>query len=151
MKTTLICTLFTTAIFTCTMSHSQDSDAQPSTTAPKSIPKTIDYIEVPSRDVGKSRDFFTALFGWRFTDYGPDYTSFEDGRISGGFFRSAKVSKTEDGATIAVIYVEQLEEAKAEVIKLGGEISRDIFSFPGGRRFHFLEPGGSEFALWTDK
>ncbi len=117
----------------------------------KSIPRTIDYLEVPSTDVVQSRAFFTALLGWAFTDYGPEYTSFEDGRIAGGFFKSEVVSLTSLGGSLPVIYAEALEQAKADAIRLGAKITRDIFNFPGGRRFQFTEPGGSEFAIWSDK
>lgn len=113
--------------------------------------KTIDYVEIPSRDIALSREFFTQLLGWAFTDYGPDYTSFEDGRIAGGFFKSAKVSRVEDGGTLLVIYSEALEQSKEDVLRLGAALTRDIFSFPGGRRFQFTEPGGSEFAIWSDR
>jgi len=118
---------------------------------PTSIPKTIDYIEVPSRDVAKSRLFFTEVLGWTFTDYGPDYSSFEDGRLSGGFFKSELVSHTDSGGTLVVIYSENLEDTKADVIRFGATITKDIFSFPGGRRFQFTEPGGSEFSIWSDQ
>lgn len=117
----------------------------------KSVPKTIDYIEIPSRDIARSRSFFSVLLGWAFTDYGPDYTSFEDGRITGGFFQSENVSSAGNGASLPVIYTEALEELRAEAIRLGATVTRDIFSFPGGRRFQFTEPGGSEFAIWSDK
>ena len=112
---------------------------------------SIDYIEIPSHDVSRSREFFSNMFGWAFTDYGPDYTSFGDGRITGGFFTSAQVSLSANGACLPVIYVEALEQAKADAIGLGAVITRDIFSFPGGRRFQFTEPGGSEFSLWSDR
>lgn len=118
---------------------------------PASVPNTLDYVEIPSRDVRKSRAFFEALAGWRFTDYGPDYSSFEDGRINGGFFNSDKVSSYASGATLAVLYTEHLEGQRDLAVKLGATVTRDIFSFPGGRRFHFAEPGGSEFAIWSDK
>jgi uncharacterized protein len=118
---------------------------------PTPIPRTIDYVEIPSTDVALSRAFFAQLLGWRFTDYGPEYTSFEDGRITGGFYRSDKISRVETGGALIVIYTETLEQAKAEVIRLGATITRDIFSFPGGRRFQFAEPGGSEFSIWCDK
>lgn len=118
---------------------------------PTSLPKTIDYIEVPSKDVSLSRTFFTGFLGWTFTDYGPDYTAFEDGRIAGGFFKSDKVSLTANGSVLVVIYSETLEDSKAEAIRLGATITKDIFTFPGGRRFQFTEPGGSEFAMWSDK
>jgi len=118
---------------------------------PASIPNTIDYVEIPSRDVQKSKAFFEALVGWRFTDYGPDYVAFEDGRINGGFFTSDKVSSAASGATLAVMYSPELERLREKALKLGATITRDIFSFPGGRRFHFAEPGGSEFSIWSDK
>jgi len=116
-----------------------------------SLPRKIDYVEIPSRDVTISRAFFTQLLGWAFTDYGPDYTSFEDGRITGGFYKSDKISRVDAGGALVVIYTESLEQAKTDVIRLGGSITRDIFSFPGGRRFQFTEPGGSEFSIWSDK
>jgi len=129
-----------------------DPAAQPQKPMPPtSIPNTIDYVETPSRDLPKTKAFFTALLGWRFTDYGPDYVAFEDGRLNGGFFRSDKVSSIAAGATVAVIYTEHLEQLRDQAVKLGATLTKDIFSFPGGRRFHFTEPGGSEFAIWSDK
>lgn len=118
---------------------------------PTPRPDTVDYVEIPSRDVGKSRIFFTALFGLKFTEYGPDYVTFEDGRLSGGFYASDKVSSVASGAAIIIFYAERLEAYRDRAISLGATITRDIFSFPGGRRFHFTEPGGSEFAIWSDK
>lgn len=118
---------------------------------PVPMPNAVDYIEIPSRDVQKSRAFFEALVGWKFTDYGPDYVSFEDGRLNGGFFTSDKVSSVASGATLAIIYAEDLERIRERALKLGAEITRDTFSFPGGRRFQFMEPGGSEFSVWTDR
>lgn len=115
------------------------------------VPRTIDYLEIPSSDLSQSREFFTALFGWSFRDYGPDYTAFEDGRIAGGFYRSDQASLTRSGAALPVIYSESLEQTMAGAIRLGATITRDIFSFPGGRRFQFTEPGGSEFAVWSDR
>ncbi len=129
-----------------------DSAPQPQTTMrPISLPNTVDYVETPSRDLPKTKAFFTALFGWQFTEYGPDYLDYSDGRTTGGFYRSEKVSSYEGGATIAVIYTEHLETLRDRAKELGATITRDIFSFPGGRRFHFTEPGGSEFAIWSDK
>ncbi len=118
---------------------------------PASLPRTIDYVEIPSKDVARSRAFFSALLGWTFTDYGADYNAFEDGRISGGFFRSEKVSRTAEGGALVVIYAENLEAMREDAIRLGASITREIFSFPGGRRFQFAEPGGSELSIWSDK
>jgi predicted enzyme related to lactoylglutathione lyase len=95
--------------------------------------------------------FFEALVGWKFNEYGPDYVAFEDGRISGGFYTSEKVSRVETGAAIAVLYTEDLERMREKALGLGATLTKDIFSFPGGRRFQFAEPGGSEVSIWTDK
>jgi len=117
----------------------------------ESLPNTIDYIETPSRDLAKTKKFFSALFGWSFVDYGPDYASFDDGRMTGGFFSSEKNASEDSGAPLIVLYHPELEETHAKVVNLGGEITNEIFQFPGGRRFHFREPGGGEFAVWSNR
>lgn len=117
----------------------------------ESLPNTIDYIEMPSRNLAETKRFFSALFGWSFVDYGPDYAAFDDGRMTGGFFVSAKTATVEAGAALIVFHQTNLEESRKKVVDLGGEITKEIFEFPGGRRFHFLAPGGGEFAIWSDK
>lgn len=117
----------------------------------ESLPNTIDYTEMPSRDLAKTKRFFSSVFGWSFVDYGPDYASFDDGRMAGGFFASEKTANLDADAALVVFYHGELEKMKTKVVDLGGEITRDIFEFPGGRRFHFREPGGGEFAIWSDK
>ncbi len=116
----------------------------------KSIPKTIDYIEMPSKDLDATKKFFTNLFGWSFQDYGPDYCAFDDGRTAGGFFASEKTSSVDAGAPLVVFHHPELEKTCSEVTRLGGKITREIFEFPGGRRFHFEAPGGGEFAIWGE-
>ncbi len=111
----------------------------------------IDYIEIPASDLKATKKFFTDLFGWEFVDYGPEYCSFNDGRLAGGFFRSEKVVATEAGSPLLVFYREDLEAARDKVVELDGAIARDIFSFPGGRRLHFTDPNGNEYAIWSDK
>lgn len=113
--------------------------------------KKIDYIESPSNDLKKTKAFFSEVFGWKFQDYGPEYAAYDDGRTRGGFYISDKTSLTEQGGTLVVLYSEKLEETLARVKAAGGCVLKDIFSFPGGRRFQFSEPGGSEFAVWSDK
>ena len=110
----------------------------------------IDYIEFQAADPSASKRFFEQLFGWKSTDYGPDYTSFEDGRIAGGFARAEKRSTLDTGGVLVVFYHPRLEEVRQRVIDLGGKITAKIFSFPGGRRFHFAEPGGNECAIWSE-
>ncbi len=110
----------------------------------KSLPDTIDYIEMPSRDLTATKLFFNQLFGWSFEDYGPEYCAFDDGRMAGGFCAA-------EGVPLIVFYHAELERKREEVMRAGGKISREIFEFPGGRRFHFQAPGGGEFAIWSDK
>jgi predicted enzyme related to lactoylglutathione lyase len=88
------------------------------------------------------------VFGWRFEGYGPDYTSFQDGRLAGGFTREQPVRL---GGPLVVIYGRQLEELETKVKQAGGTIVREPFSFPGGRRFHFRDPSGNELAIWSDR
>jgi len=108
----------------------------------------IDYIELPATDIAKTKTFYIQVFGWKFTDYGPDYTSFEDGRIAGGFTTDGKVTP---GGPLIVIYAADLAGMEAKVRNAAGTIVKDIFPFPGGRRFHFSDPSGNELAVWSDK
>jgi uncharacterized protein len=117
----------------------------------KSLPNTIDYIEMPSTNISATKDFFAGLFGWSFQDYGPDYAAFDDGRMTGGFFSSEITSAVAQGAPLVVFYAPDLEKISKDVTRLGGKITREIFEFPGGRRFHFEAPGGGEFSVWSEK
>jgi predicted enzyme related to lactoylglutathione lyase len=117
----------------------------------ESIAHTIDYIEMPSRDLAETRRFFSALFGWIFQDYGPDYIAFDDGRMTGGFFTAERTWETTANCPLIVFFALDLEKVRADVQRHGGKITRDIFDFPGGRRFHFEAPGSGEFAIWSEK
>lgn len=115
------------------------------------VHEKINYVEYPARDIDATRQFFTKAFGWSFVDYGPDYTAFADEGLDGGFFRSELASSTENGSALIVFYSETLEQTQAKIEQAGGSIIRPIFSFPGGRRFHFSDPSGNEYAVWSDK
>jgi predicted enzyme related to lactoylglutathione lyase len=108
----------------------------------------LNYIEYPSRDLDATKAFFSAVFGWRFTDYGPEYTAFDHQGLDGGFFLSELVSDSNKGAALAVFYSEDLNATQVQVGAAGGKIVKPIFDFPGGQRFHFTEPSGNEFAVW---
>lgn len=110
----------------------------------------IDYVEFPARSIEAAKDFFTTVFGWSFVDYGPEYTAFSNEGIDGGFFQSNLSASTETGSALIVFYSKDLEETQAKIEKAGGTILRQIFSFPGGRRFHFSDPNGNEYAVWSD-
>ncbi len=111
----------------------------------------INYVEFPSNDVAASKTFFAEAFGWTFDDYGPDYVAFHGAGIDGGFFNADKTSSTDNGSALIVFFSNELEATQSKVAAAGAFIAKDIFPFPGGRRFHFTEPGGSEFAVWSDK
>lgn len=113
--------------------------------------KTIDYIELPAGDFDAVETFYARTFGWSFTDYGPEYRSFSDGKLNGGFFKSDLRSSTDNGAALVVLYADNLEKTRDAVNTNGGQICKEIFSFPGGRRFHFLDTHGNELAVWSDK
>src|SRR5438105_1701703 len=108
----------------------------------------IDYIEFPAADIAAVKPFYSQVFGWSFEDYGPDYTSFSDGRLSGGFYTSDGPAA---GRPLVVLYATDLEAMEGKIKAAGGTIVKAIFSFPGGRRFHFTDPGGNELAVWSDR
>ena len=110
--------------------------------------RRIDYVEFGAADLESVKRFYHDVFGWRFTDYGPDYTSFADGRLNGGFRRLASAPT---GGPLVVIFATDLEQMSVNVGRAGGRIVKPIFSFPGGRRFHFLDPAGNELAVWSDR
>ncbi len=111
---------------------------------------TINYIEFPMGDPGLVKAFYEAAFGWIFTDWGPDYISFEGAGLEGGFNREAGITATSPGPLV-ILYAHDLEEKEARITKAGGAITRTIYSFPGGRRFHFKDPVGNELAVWSSK
>ena len=110
----------------------------------------ICYVEFHAADLEKTKAFFERAFGWSVTDYGPDYTSFVDGRIAGGFARSDKRASMAKGSALVVLFHPRLEEALARVLEHGGKITQEIFSYPGGRRFHFTEPSGNELSVCSE-
>lgn len=109
----------------------------------------INYVEYPAQDLAATKAFFQAAFGWSFEDHGPDYAAFSGQGLDGGFFRADMASTTRQGSALVVFYSDRLEETLSKVAAAGGRIVKPIFPFPGGRRFHFLEPSGNEFAVWA--
>jgi predicted enzyme related to lactoylglutathione lyase len=110
----------------------------------------INYVEFPAKDIEKTKAFFTKVFGWSFVNYGPDYTTFENEGLDGGLFKSDLTVSTENGSALIVFYIKDLEETLSKIETAGGSIIKPIFSFPGGRRFHFADPNGNEYAVWSD-
>lgn len=111
----------------------------------------LDYVEFPASNLEATRAFFRQAFGWRFEDFGPDYCAFSNQGLDGGFYRSELYSSTRNGSALLIFYSGDLEATLAKIEAAGGRIEKPIFDFPGGRRFHFCEPSGNEFAVWSDK
>jgi len=108
----------------------------------------INYVEFKAKDLEKIKEFYTTSFDWAFTDYGPTYVAFSESGLQGGFEKTE--SEIVNGALV-ILYHKNLDFIKSKIIKSSGEISKDIFSFPGGRRFHFIDPAGNELAVWSDR
>ena len=111
----------------------------------------LNYVEFPAARPERTREFFRQAFGWSFEEFGPDYCAFSEQGLDGGFYRSELYSTTRNGAALLVFYSEDLEATLARIEAAGGRIEKPIFEFPGGRRFHFCEPSGNEFAVWSDQ
>lgn len=115
--------------------------------SPEENHNRIDYVELPVRDVAEAKTFYKAVFDWTFQDYGPDYASFFDGRLAGGFVKADEIKA---GGVLIVFYSKELESTQEKVTAAGGEILKPTFEFPGGRRFHFVDPSGNELAVWSE-
>lgn len=107
----------------------------------------ITYVELKANDLEKIKKFYSLSFNWSFKDYGPSYTSFSESGIAGGFEKTDEIVLK---GALLVLYHHDLNSIKKKIIKAGGNISKDIFSFPGGQRFHFTDPSGNELAVWSD-
>ena len=116
----------------------------------------LDYVEFATRDLAATKKFLAAAFGWKITDYGPDYACFEDGRMTGGLFTAPdpfdglRAGAPAKMNPMIVIFAVNLEDAEARVKNAGGKIVKPSFEFPGGRRFQFTEPAGLELSVWSD-
>ncbi|CAM1351010.1 VOC family protein [Tenacibaculum halocynthiae] len=107
----------------------------------------INYIEFTASNLEKIKTFYTNTFEWVFTDYGPNYVAFSNSGVEGGFEKSEKKIKN---GVLVVLYHKDLESIQNLIVKFEGKITKNIFSFPGGRRFHFTDPSGNELAVWSD-
>jgi predicted enzyme related to lactoylglutathione lyase len=107
----------------------------------------LDYVEMQAGNgtLDSVKIFYSTAFGWTFTDYGPTYAAFSEG-LDGGFDASSDKSVK----PLPILYASSLESALEAVEQAGGKIVKPIFSFPGGRRFHFTDPAGNELAVWSD-
>lgn len=111
----------------------------------------INYLELPANNLATIKEFFIKAFNWSFTDYGDEYVAFTDGVIDGGFYQADLKSSASLGSVLIVLFSNNLEITQAKIESAGGLILKPTYSFPGGRRFHFADPCGNEYAVWSDK
>ncbi|MDX1302777.1 VOC family protein [Photobacterium sp.] len=110
----------------------------------------LNYVEFPAKSIQDTKQFFSAVFNWSFVDYGPEYSAFSGEGLDGGFFQSDLSSKTESGSALLVFYSSNIKATLVKVEQNGGIVNRPLFEFPGGWRFHFIEPSGNELAVWSE-
>ncbi len=110
--------------------------------------RQIDNIELNVGDIARSKAFYGRAFGWTFVDYGPTYSEFSDGRLTGGFTTGEPVRP---GGPLIILYSDNLADTQQRLKALGAVITRETFAFPGGSRFHFSDPDGYELAVWSDQ
>lgn len=111
----------------------------------------INYIEITVTDMAAAKQFYTAAFGWRFTDYGPEYAGIQKGDGQGESGGLALAAKPRHGGPLVILYSADLDASLAGVTAAGGAITTPPFEFPGGRRFHFADPSGNELAVWAKR
>ena len=110
----------------------------------------INYVEYPCRDMAATKAFFSRAFAWQFEHYGADYMAFSGQGLDGGFYRSELCASAQHGSALMVFFSDDLSATQAKVEAAGGTIVKPVFRFPGGKRFHFCDPSGNEFAVWAE-
>jgi len=109
----------------------------------------IHYIELPAVSIAQMKAFYSAAFGWTFTDYGPEYAAFHGAGIEGGFEQSRDYIAPNAPGAFVILYSDDLEASQKIIQDAGGTIKVETYGFPGGRRFHFADPSGNELGVWT--
>ncbi len=107
----------------------------------------VDYVEFGGSDLEATKSFYSSAFGWSFSDYGPAYVGFSDG--ARGELEAGGFHQADEPSSLVVIYSNDLEASLASVTGAGATIVKDIFEFPGGRRFEFRDPSGNCLAVWS--
>ena len=110
----------------------------------------LNYVEFAACDLSATKAFFSAVFGWEFVDYGSDYAAFSNQGLDGGFYKADMCNQTGSGGALLVFYSADIQATLQKVVSNGGTIIKPLFDFPGGCRFHFTEPSGNEFAVWSE-
>lgn len=104
---------------------------------------------MPAISVADMKTFYGNVFGWSFTDYGPEYVAFHGAGVEGGFEQSRDYIAPQPAGMFVILYSDNLDATQSAIVKAGGKIFRAAYDFPGGRRFHFHDPSGNELGVWT--
>lgn len=111
--------------------------------------QAIDYVELGVTDLPAAKAFYEQAFGWRFTDYGPEYAGIAapdgDGEV-GGLNAGGEPGR---GGALVLLFSDDLDATVTAVREAGGEVIEGPYAFPGGRRFHFADPSGNELGVWA--
>lgn len=109
----------------------------------------IHYIELPALNLSDMKDFYSTVFGWTFTDYGPTYAAFHGAGIEGGFDEDKTYISPKAAGAFVILYSDDLDATESAIVKAGGKIKVPTYDFPGGKRFHFMDPNGNELGVWV--
>lgn len=126
------------------------------TTHAHGLHHTIDYVEIPVTDLDAAQAFYAAVFGWSFVAYGDAYagirTAAEQGEDeAGGLALVARDRPAPRGGPLVLVYSDDLDATAAAVERAGGRVVQGPYAFPGGRRFHLLDPAGNELGVWSPR
>ncbi|MDJ1370343.1 VOC family protein [Gulosibacter molinativorax] len=117
----------------------------------KHIHHAIDYIELFSVDLDSARTFYEDVFGWQFTEYGPDYLGIKSPLGKGEIGGIAGGRKPTHGGPLVLLFSEDLDATETNIVANGGNITKAPYEFPGGRRLHFRDPCGNELGVWSER
>ena len=108
----------------------------------------IEYVELAAPDIAAAKAFYSAAFGWEFTDYGSEYAGIRaaegDGEVGG---LTAASTPSPDGVLV-LLWSDDLDATVGSVQDAGGTVTNGPYEFPGGRRFHFQDPAGNELGVY---
>jgi uncharacterized protein len=110
----------------------------------------INYVELPAADAAQlvqARGFYSTVFGWQYQEWGPQYADTQSSGVASGINGDADHKPKHP---LVILYADDLKATREAVVAAGGKITKDIFSFPGGQRFHFTDPAGNELAVWAE-
>lgn len=109
----------------------------------------IDYVEIGVGDLGAAKAFYAAAFGWEFNDYGPDYAGIRAPSGRGEVGGLTPHRPAVPGGPLVLLYSDDLDASVVAVRSAGSTVTQGPYEFPGGRRFHFTDPSGTELGVWS--